>query len=203
MPGDNGLEEAETQQQKKRRRRRQRRQVAVAGFLLLATGLAWFFESQATTTVIVTRYAEVLNNDTGNPPLSPRGQRRAQELARILGDVDVVAGVDAIFVAANRRTRDTSIPVAQVNETPVITLEDPTAMSDMVERILREYKGKIVLVITEPEQIQPAIRAMQGSKKLPPIAAAEYDNLYIVSIPWFGKVKTLRLRYGDRYIPES
>ena len=31
----------------------------------------------------------------------------------------------------------------------------------------------------------------------------EYDNLYIVSIPWFGKVKTLWLKFGDRYIPEG
>lgn len=197
------MDEPETQQQRKRRRRRQQRQVAVAGFLLLATGLAWFFESQATTTVIVTRYAEVLNNATDDPGLSPLGQRRAQELARVLADVDVVAGVDAIFVAANKRTGESSMPVARVNESPVITLEDPSAMSELVERILKEYKGRIVLVITEPEYIQPAIREMQGSKNLPPIAESEYDNLYIVSIPWFGKVKTLRLRYGDRYVPQS
>ena len=29
----------------------------------------------------------------------------------------------------------------------------------------------------------------------------EFDNLYIVSIPWYGKVKTLRLRYGAPYLP--
>lgn len=196
-------EEADSQQQRKRRRRRQRRQIAVAGFLLLTTGLAWFFESQATTTVIVTRYADVLSTGGDDPPLSPHGQRRAQELARVLGDVDVVAGLDAIFVAANKRTRDTSVPVSVLTEAPVHTLEDPTAMSDLVERILKDYKGKIVLLIAEPEQIQPAIREMHGSKKLPAIEDTEYDNLYIVSIPWFGKVKTLRLRYGDRYVPES
>jgi hypothetical protein len=33
------------------------------------------------------------------------------------------------------------------------------------------------------------------------MADNEFDNLYIVSIPWFGKVKTLRLRYGAPYQP--
>lgn len=191
------------QRQRKRKRRRQRRLVAIAGFVLLTTGLAWFFESQATTTVIITRYADVLVSGGDDPALSPRGHRRAAELARVLADIDVVTGVDAIFVGPNQRTRDTGAPVAKINETPVITLEDPSAVSDLVDRILADYKGKIVLYISEPEQIQPAIEEMHGSKKLPSIEPDEYDNLYIVSIPWFGKVKTLRLKYGDRYVPAS
>ena len=35
---------------------------------------------------------------------------------------------------------------------------------------------------------------------MPSIAEDEYDNLYIVTIPWFGKVKTLRLKYGAPYV---
>jgi hypothetical protein len=27
----------------------------------------------------------------------------------------------------------------------------------------------------------------------------EYDNIYVISIPWFGKTKTIRLRYGEPY----
>ncbi|MEE3236520.1 MAG: hypothetical protein VX236_04320, partial [Pseudomonadota bacterium] len=34
---------------------------------------------------------------------------------------------------------------------------------------------------------------------VPPIAEMEYDNLYLVSIPWFGKTKTIRVRYGEPY----
>ncbi len=191
------------QRQRKRKLRRQRRLVAIAGFVLLTTGLAWFFELQATTTVIIARYADVLVSGGNDPALSPRGQRRAAELARVLADIDVVTGVDAIFVGPNQRTRDTGAPVAKINETPVITLEDPSAVSDLVDRILADYKGKIVLYISEPEYIQPAIEEMHGSKKLPSIEPDEYDNLYIVSIPWFGKVKTLRFKYGDRYVPAS
>ena len=41
-----------------------------------------------------------------------------------------------------------------------------------------------------------------ASKKVPPIAEMEYDNIYIVSIPWFGKTKTIRLRFGEPYTGE-
>jgi broad specificity phosphatase PhoE len=190
-------------QAQRRKRRRQRRLVSIAGFLLFTTGMAWFFELQATTTVIVTRYAEKSVLSSADPGLSPQGQARARELARILGDVDVVAGIDAVFVLPLRRSLETSVPLATLNNAPVHTIDAPEDVEALVLRILDEYKGKIVLVITEPEIIQPLIAEMHGSKKLPDMADSEHDNLYIVSIPWFGKVKTLRLRYGLHYRPEG
>lgn len=38
---------------------------------------------------------------------------------------------------------------------------------------------------------------------MPELRKREYDNLYIVTIPWYGKVKTLRLHYGVRYAPAA
>jgi broad specificity phosphatase PhoE len=196
-----------TQQQGKqaqrRKRRLQRRLVSIAGFLLFTIGMAWFFELQATTTVIITRYAEKSVLSALDPGLSPQGQVRARELSRVIGDVDVVAGVDAIFVLPLRRSLETSVPLATLNDAPVHTIDAPDDVEALVLRILDEYKGKIVLVITEPEIIRPLIAEMHGSKKLPDMAGREHDNLYIVSIPWFGKVKTLRLRYGAPYNPEG
>jgi broad specificity phosphatase PhoE len=169
----------------------------------MAIGMAWFFESQATTTVIVTRYADKVELGGRNPGLNPKGQRRSNVLARILRDVDVVQGVDAIFVNANRRSRETAVPLAMRTDAPVLPVEDPADVKGLVKRILTDHKGDIVLVVTETDLIQPLIAEMQGSKKLPPIALTEYDNLYIVTIPWFGKVKTLRLRYGKPYRPPA
>jgi hypothetical protein len=162
--------------------------------------MAWFFESQATTTIIVVRYADQPVN-AGFGPLSRDGEQRSSELARVLGDVDVVAGVDAIFVAPVEKARKTALPLATLNNAPVYNIEDPADVESIVQRILTEFKGKIVLIVTEPEYISPVIIEMHGSKKLPVIEADEFDNLYIVSIPWFGKVKTLRLRFGTPYIP--
>ena len=197
------MDELEALQARRRKRRRQRRAGAVAGFILLATGLAWFFESQATSTIIVVRHAEVLANGSSDPGLSPRGNVRAQELARVLGDVDVVAGIDAIYVAPNRASRDTSAPIAKLNQAPVLTIEDPAAVEDIVRGILQRYKGKIVLLVTDAEYMQPVIAEMQGSKKLPSVGQGDEENIYVVSIPWFGKVKTLRIKYGQRYVPPA
>ena len=61
--------------------------------------------------------------------------------------------------------------------------------------------GKIILVIGHSNTLPALIGNMGASKKVPAIADDEYDNIYIVSIPWFGKTKTIRMRYGEPYIP--
>ena len=186
---------------RRKKRRRQRRVMAVFGFGLIAVGLAWFFELQATTTIIVSRYADTLVGTEADPRLSPLGQVRSNELARVLGDVDVTAGIDVIYVVDNVRAWKTSEPLARANNAPVRTMDNPADVETVVTGILRDHKGKIILLITEPELMQPVIAEMQGSKKLPVVESREFDNLYIVSIPWFGKVKTLRLKFGSRYVP--
>lgn len=166
---------------------------------MVAFGLAWFFESQATTTVIFTRYADLEDSGGENPGLSPAGQARAEELARVLADVDVVAGVDAIFATQYRYTQETADPLAHRLNLRVQVV-DVNDVDKLLERILKDYKGKVVLVITHTEVLPVLIRELHGSKKVPDIAPNEYDNLYIVSIPWYGKVKTLRLKYGAPYV---
>lgn len=187
-----------TNDQRRRSRRRLRRQAAVLIFLMVAFGLAWFFESQATTTVIFARYADIDRSQGDNPGLSPAGQARAEELARVLADVDVVAGVDAIFATQYRYTQETAEPLARRLHLQVQVV-DVKDVNGLLEHILKDWKGKVVLVVTHTEPLPMLIQELHGSKKLPPMAEEEYDNLYIVSIPWYGKVKTLRLRYGEHY----
>jgi 2,3-bisphosphoglycerate-dependent phosphoglycerate mutase len=190
----------ETLEQRRRKRRRQRRASAVASFLIVALGLAWFFESQSTTTVVLTRYAETAPGIDGDDALTPEGNLRANELVRILGAIDVVQGVDGVFATAYRPTQQTAAPVARMRGLEV-QIVDAADMEGLAERILGDYKGQVVLVVTEPEIIRAVIPEFHGSKKIPAEADSEADNLYIVSIPWFGKVKTLRLRYGAAPMP--
>jgi broad specificity phosphatase PhoE len=168
--------------------------------MVLALGLAFFFESQATTTVIIVRHADVaagLGDDLG---LSPVGAIRAEELSRALAEVDVVQGPDAILVGAGRASRETAEPLARRLNLPVLEV-DTSSLTRLAKRIMKDYKGMIVLVVAQPADIPILIPRFQGSKKVPELADGEYDNLYIVSIPWYGKVKTLRLRYGARLSP--
>lgn len=174
--------------------------VSLVLVIIACVGLAWFFESQATTTLLFVRHAEKAAAPADNPGLSTAGTQRALELDRVLTDLDVVAGVDAIYVTQYRRTVDTARPVARtanIDPRPFDVGDVEQAVNDIVAR----HKGKIVLIVGHGNTIAPMIAELGGSKKVPAIADDEYDNLYIVTIPWFGKVKTLRLKYGAPYLP--
>ncbi len=183
---------------KERRRRRRHMALSIAGYVVVAMGLSWFFESQATTTILFVRHADVEVSAQGDDPaLSFDGRGRAEELADFVQDIDVVAGVDAIYASEFKRTQQTADAVARRLELEV-SLANPYETESFMSDVLREHKGEIVLVVTHADTIAPLIEELHGSKNVPEIGANEYDNFYIVTIPWFGKVKTLRLHYGDR-----
>lgn len=190
----------QTEIDRRRRRRRRRLQVVVI-YTAIAVCLAWFFESQATTTLIFVRHAEKAALPADDPGLSEAGARRAAELARQLVDADVVpgVGVDAVYSTSYRRTVDTAKPVADALNLPVMTY-DASDTEAIVDSILKEYKGKIILVVGHSDTVPEMIANMGASKNVPPIAEDEYDNIYVVTIPWFGKTKTIRLRYGEPYV---
>ena len=184
----------------RRKRRHRRRAQIIVIYTALAIGLAWFLESQATTTVIFVRHAEKESIPADDPGLSLAGQQRVAELTRQLVDADVVAGVDAVYSTPFRRTEETVRPIADALGLPVNSY-DAADTEAIMEHIVREHKGKIILVAGHSNTVPALIGNMGASKKVPEIAENEYDNIYIVSIPWFGKTKTIRLRYGEPYIP--
>ncbi len=184
----------------RRRRRRQRRIQVILIYSAIALGLAWFFESQATTTVIFVRHAERATLPADDPGLSEAGKRRATELARQLVDADVVAGIDAVYSTSYRRTEETAQPVAEALNLPIIAY-DASNTETIIDEIVKQHKGKIILVVGHSNTVPAMIGNMGASKKVPVIDKGEYDNIYIVSIPWFGKTKTIRMRYGMPYMP--
>ena len=185
----------DTERRKKRRRRRIQ---AIVIYTAIAIGLAWFFESQATTTMIFVRHAEKAPGSAEDPTLSNAGRVRAAELARQMVDADVVAGVDAIYSTPFKRTVETVQPVADALDLE-INLYDPGDNEAVLATILKEHKGKIILVVGHSNTLPTLIADLGASKLVPPIAEMEYDNIYIVAIPWFGKTKTIRMRYGTPY----
>jgi broad specificity phosphatase PhoE len=63
--------------------------------------------------------------------------------------------------------------------------------------VLREHKGEIVLVATHADILALLVEELHGSKNIPSMDGDNnFDNICIVTIPWFGKVKTLRLHYA-------
>ena len=188
-----------TEQERRRIRRRRRIQIVVI-YTAIAIGLAWFFESQATTTIIFVRHAEKAAEPAGDPGLTEAGQRRSAELARQLVDADVIAGIDAIYATGFKRSQETAMPVANALTLPINTY-DAADTETVLETILRNHKGEIVLVVAHSDTLPELIANLGASKRVPAIDESEYDNIYIISIPWFGKTKTIRLRYGAPYRP--
>jgi len=189
-------------EQDRRRTRIARRIQVFIIYTAIAIGLAWFFESQATTTMIFVRHAEQTNHDAADPPLSEAGERRVAELTRQLVDADVVAGIDAIYSTPYKRSIETVQPLADRLGLPV-NVYDADDTENVLETILKAHKGKIILVVGHSNTIPVLIANLGASKKVPPIAKHEFDNIYIISIPWFGKTKTIRLRYGEPYVADA
>ena len=184
--------------------RRGSKLIPIAGFIVVCLGLAWILESRATTTLIFVRHTDTVAmlTESSDPPLSPSGLERAELLADFLQDIDVVAGVDAIYASDRQRTQQTAARLADRLGLE-IQLADPYDVEPFMARVLSEHKGEIVLVVTHSDIIAPLVEELHGSKNLPPIETDEYGNLYIVTIPSFGKVKTLRLHYDLLFAPSE
>ena len=167
-------------------------------YVAVAIGLAWFFESQATTTIIFVRHAEESSLNEGNSSLTREGEIRSAELARQLVDADVIAGIDAIYSTSFQYSKETALPISKALNIP-IEIYDISDTELIIEDIIKQHKGKIILVVGHSNTIPLMIGNMGASKDVPKIDDNEYDNIYLVSIPWFGKTKTIRLRYGLPY----
>ena len=191
-----------TEKEARRQRRKRRRIQIIVLYTAIAIGLAWFFESQATTTIIFVRHAEKIATTSKDPSLSPAGQRRVAELTRQLVDADVVAGIDAIYSTPFKRTQETVRPLADALNLPINNY-DASDTEAVLTTILKKHKGKIILVVGHSNTVPVLIANLGASKKLPPIDENEYDNIYIISIPWFGKTKTIRMRYGEPFMNDS
>ena len=181
---------------KSRRNKRKLRRIA---FALLFTGfavlLSWFFESQVTTTVIITTHAELETDLSSNSGLSNEGIERANRLASTLSSVDVIAGLDAIYTTSYRSTQETAEPISRRLNLP-INIVDQDVSEVFIESIMDDHSGQIVLIVSHPENLPGLIVQLQGSKKINIESLINNDQLFIVTVPWFGKVKTLQLTYG-------
>jgi broad specificity phosphatase PhoE len=185
---------------KTRKRRRRRRGFTLLAYVVIVFGLAWYFESRATTTIIFVRHADIdqAMSEQQDAPLNAAGLARAESLADYLDQVDVVAGPDAIYVSQKKRTQQTAAPLAsRLGIEPEIA--DHYDIVGFMKNLLFDHKAEIVLVVSHSDTIAPLIEELHGSKNIAEFAPDEYDRVYIVTIPWFGKVKTLQLSYpaGD------
>jgi broad specificity phosphatase PhoE len=110
-----------------------------------------------------------------------------------LRDLAIDAGVTAVFATQYRRTQATVLPLARAADLEVDVVEAGDAPR-LVERILTEHAGEIVVVAGHCNTV-PGIVAALGAAEPDPIPETDYDNLFVVTVTESGRASALRLKF--------
>ena len=141
--------------------------------------------------IYIVRHAEKLNGD--DPLLTEEGNKRAGDLMRILKNKKI----SRIYVSEFKRTQNTGDSLRLQLGIDTIQINADTSCTSLLDAIAQHNDwNKSILIITHSNIIQKVIYKL-GITDFPQenIPAAEFDNLYIVSVK---KKKTVlkHLKYG-------
>ena len=148
------------------------------------------FKSDSVTTVLLIRHAEK-NPQGTDPPLSIEGQNRAQSLIHVAGN----AGITKIYASQYLRTQQTVQPIADHLNLSV-NLVNANDTGELVQRILSDHKGEVVLIAGHSNTIPQIIKELDGDP-IPPILENTYDNIFVITISKCRKTKVINLKYSD------
>ena len=152
----------------------------------------WFSTfSRPITTVILVRHAEKkIEPNNPDPDLTPAGEARAHEIARMFS----TAGINSIYATQFKRTQQTVKPLAErIGVSP--TILDAGQTDELAKQIQTTHRGQTIFVAGHNNTVPALISTLSG-ENLPVIPESEYDNLFIVTIYRFGKAKIVKLKYG-------
>ncbi len=155
---------------------------ALALFLLLFVSVSM---AAAQPVVVLVRHAEKATNGGKDPDLSSAGRARADALARILKDSDIMA----IFASEFKRTQETAAPTATlIGVTATVVPAKDTA--GLVAK-LHQLNGN-ALVVAHGDTIPNIIKAL-GMDRPINIPDEDYSELLIVTLG--DKPQLFRLHY--------
>ena len=161
----------------------------------VAVGIAIFaYRSATTTTVVLVRHAEKELVTIDDPPLAAAGERRAERLGQMFGAIRGAGRIDAIYATDARRTQMTAAPLAARLGLRPSVLPASTSAKGVASRVLSEHRGGRVLIVGHSNTVPDIVKELSG-EAVAPIADDEYDNVYVVTVPTFGKASVLRLKY--------
>ena len=143
-------------------------------------------------TVILVRHAEkkIVPPENKDPELSPSGEARAKELARMFGN----SGITAIYATQFKRTQQTVKPLSDKTGVPVVRFE-AAKTPDLVARIRAGTAGQVAFVAGHNNSV-PEIIAALGGPQMPIIPEAEFDNLFILTVDTTGTARLLKMKYS-------
>jgi broad specificity phosphatase PhoE len=163
--------------------------------LMAAGGFYWLSNWAKTTVVILVRHAEGGESTSGDPDLSPAGEKRVATLGALIDDLLAERKVDYLYAADTRRAQQTAAPVANEFKLPINVLAS-SDWSGLAARIRSEHRGKTVVVVGYATTLPGVINQLSGTELA--MGEDEFDSLYVVVMPSPGETRVLRVRYGDR-----
>jgi 2,3-bisphosphoglycerate-dependent phosphoglycerate mutase len=169
--------------------------IPMLGLLAAGAGIYWIGTWARTTVVILVRHAEAGTSATGDPDLSPAGEKRVAGLGELLADLLEPAKVDYLYAADTRRALQTAAPIANQFKLPVNLLAS-SDWTGIAGRIKREHRGKTVVVVGYATTLPTVLSQLSGSAVA--MAEDEFDSIYVVVMPSPGETRVFRLRYGER-----
>ena len=153
--------------------------------------LAALTPSAQAATIILVRHAE---RNAGMAPdvlLTPQGEERAKQLARVLKD----SNIQAIFTTEVRRTRQTADPTAQQFHLQPIVIPQKD-VDALLSRLQALPDDETVLVVGHANTV-PLLVERLGGGVVPALSDTEYDRMVVVVTRGKGKPAILTLRYGE------
>jgi broad specificity phosphatase PhoE len=175
---------------------------AAFGCRATTSGVTEVVAVRAPTTIYVVRHAERVSEADRDSPLSETGVVRSRALVEALGG----SGVEAIYVTQYQRTRQTAEPLATHLGLAVRT--DTTTggtepARQLARRVLERHRGETVLIVGHSNTV-PAIVHALGGPELPELESSRYGDLFVITIPATGTVRTVRAQFGmPRTVPAS
>jgi broad specificity phosphatase PhoE len=168
--------------------------VPLFAVIVAGIGIVWLATWTRTTVVVLVRHAEAAASNTGDPDLSPAGERRAARLGPFLADALAGRPVDHLYAADTRRAQQTAASVANEFKLPVNLLAS-SDWAGLASRIRRDHRGETVVVVGYGSTL-PAVLDHLSAQHVA-FDAGDYGSIYVVVVPSPGQPRVIRLRYGD------
>ncbi len=152
-------------------------------------------QTEPVTTLIVTRHAEKASGD--DPTLTPEGQLRAEQFARLIGTDDV----DVLIASTLRRTIETLLPLAEAKGLTEKDIVQLMAVDDVVEYVRNVPQGSTVALSHHSFTLHQILDGLcVGGHDTIPLSGSIYDTWLVVQLPANGTPQLHYFRYAE--IPE-
>jgi len=172
--------------------------VVLFAVIVAGAGIVWLSTWARTTVVILVRHAEAAVSNSGDPDLSPAGERRAAQLGSFLADALPGRSVDHLYGADTRRAQQTAASVANQFKLPINLLAG-SDWAGLANRIKRDHRGETVVVVGYASTLPGVLSHLSASHVT--LEPDDYGSVFVVVIPTPGQPRVVRLRYGDPVPP--